>query len=120
MSIVQGLGPLYSAGPRGAIGAYRAWHASGLTFDEWLELYPFAGIYQKRRYGDKRMHVRMRFAWPPNPQTPAQQARRGVFADGVTHWQGLTSGEKAEYNLRAKRLRMSGFNLHQREWLATH
>lgn len=54
-----------------------------------------------------------------NPQTPEQQAWRGVFAEAVATWQGLPWTFKEIYNLFANRnhLRMSGYNLFIRHYV---
>lgn len=78
------------------------------------------GIYRRRRFNGKYFPERARFYRPTNPRSFAQQSRREVFASGVVLWQALTDFEKASYNLRARRLHMSGFNLHQREYLQAY
>lgn len=84
------------------------------------EFNEFAGIYQYRNSFRQRKHIKMMFMWPTNPQTVPQQAWRTVFADGAVNWQSLTAPEKVEYNKRAKSLHMTGYHLHQREWLQSH
>ena len=46
-----------------------------------------------------------------NPQTPAQTARRVIFADAVTAWGLLSQAEKDVYNRRARPRKYSGWNL---------
>lgn len=66
--------------------------------------------------------------YPSNPRTPAQQAWRGVFRDGVAKWHGLTNAEKSVYNEKAKRRKttkygffqprgIEGFNLFMSDYL---
>lgn len=50
------------------------------------------------------------------PITPAVLAARAVFAQGVHAWQALTILEREPYNERAKKLRLSGYNLWMHEW----
>jgi len=52
---------------------------------------------------------------PSNPQTPAQQHRRGIFAGAVTRWQTLSSEQKKEWNKQARGRPLSGFNLFMKE-----
>lgn len=52
-----------------------------------------------------------------NPQTPEQQAHRDKMRIAVLHWQGLESWEKRVWNFRARKLKMSGYNLHNRGFL---
>jgi len=75
------------------------------------------GIYQRQLSGGKKQVFKRNFHSPTNPQTPAQQARRSVFASGVVAWQSLTSEQKSVYNKKAKKFRFEGFNLFMREWL---
>ena len=89
---------------------------------------PLRGIYQGRLTGynqmgrspwrpRKRYFVVMRDYAPTNPRTVEQQARREAFADGASEWAGLTTEEKAEYNMRAKGRALSGYNLFMSEYL---
>jgi len=80
----------------------------------------FSGIYQYRNSAKQRYHVKTLMYWPRNPRTEPQQAWRAVFSVGAVNWAGLTSEQKASYNERAKPLHMTGYHLHQREWLASH
>jgi hypothetical protein len=57
---------------------------------------------------------------PSNPQTIPQQAKRGIFAHAILHWQLLDESEKDEYRRRARQLKMSGYNLHNKEYLNSH
>lgn len=49
---------------------------------------------------------------PKNPRTECQQAVRGTFADAVNSWRRLLPEEKAEYNKKARKKRMRGYNLY--------
>lgn len=66
-----------------------------------------------------------------NPQTPAQQANRGKFADAVAAWHDLSEAEKSEYNEKGKLRKtcrkkwplprgMSGINLFVSEYRGIH
>jgi hypothetical protein len=48
---------------------------------------------------------------PRNPDTPAQRKRRALFADAVRAWQTIPEIQKDLWNLKARRLVMSGYNL---------
>lgn len=80
----------------------------------------YSGIYQLHNVHGERKFIKAKFYWPTNPRTDTQQAWRGVFSDGAVAWAGLTSDEKLLYNNRAKRYRMTGYHLFQREWLSSH
>lgn len=51
---------------------------------------------------------------PGNPQTPEQQANRTKMRGAVAHWRALSQEEREAYDKEASRrkLKMSGFNLH--------
>lgn len=80
----------------------------------------YAGIYQYCNAWEQRYHVKTLMHWPKNPQTGPQQAWRAVFTAGAVDWGSLTSDEKLAYNKRAKPYHMTGYHLHQREWLGSH
>lgn len=54
-----------------------------------------------------RMHV-----IPKNPRTECQQAVRRTFSEAVHSWRQLTKDEKNEYNRKARKKRMRGYNLY--------
>ena len=78
------------------------------------------GIYQRKKTKKGKQTSRMIHYWPTNPQTVPQQNWRGVFAAGKAAWDDLTETQKKAYNDRAYAYKFSGYNLFQREWLATH
>ncbi len=55
------------------------------------------------------------FFIPVQPGTDGQKKRWMWFKIGVARWQGLTQPEKDALDVRAYRLRFSGFNLYMRE-----
>lgn len=92
---------------------------------------PMAGIYMRRKIGYNQytgppdsetgeIIVKMRSYRPTNPQTVPQQTWRTVFANGMAAWQGLTDGQKHEYNVRGSRIGRSGVNLFMRKYLQSH
>lgn len=111
---------LFSIRPTGAFGGYKKWLRGDWTYADALARTTMAGIYKLNRYGTKKVYVQMPFYCPTNPRTAPQQARRIVFRNGVVDWHALTDDERWMYNKRARSLGISGFNLHQREWLAAH
>ncbi len=54
---------------------------------------------------------------PVQPGTGAQLTWWNIFKQGVLNWQAFTQGQKDIYNARAKRYRMSGFNLYMHDYL---
>jgi len=63
---------------------------------------------------------RMRYYRPTNPQTIPQQAWRGVFASGKAQYDLLTTGQRALLSKEAHKRHMTGYNLFQSRWLASH
>jgi hypothetical protein len=57
---------------------------------------------------------------PGNPKTEKQKAWRKIMKDAVAHWLLLCPPEQTEWRRKAKKMKMSGYNLHNREWLRTH
>lgn len=78
------------------------------------------GIYQKKYYYGEPYISKMKFYRPTNPRTLLQQSWRSIFTAGSVHWSSFTTNDKKSYNMRAKAYYMTGFNLHQREWLSSH
>lgn len=56
---------------------------------------------------------------PTNPQTDKQQEWRNRMTIAVAHWHRITPEARANWNRKAKekRLKMSGFNLHNQQLL---
>jgi len=51
------------------------------------------------------------YAKPSNPRTKKQVERRKLFAEAVEEWRALPPEKRREYNRRAEKRRMNGFNL---------
>jgi len=121
-------GPLYSLSARGWLGKllYRrrgvvrnpypiALLPRGLKISLY---YNYKGwCYQRRRTWHGIVWSAMKAYTPTNPNSPAQQARRLLFAQAVAAWQALTSAEQDEYNKRRYPPRIPGYNRFLREYL---
>ncbi len=77
-----------------------------------------AVVYQRVKPGlgnvasDPSMTLQVRRHVPTNTSnTPAQQARRARFANAVAAWHALDTATKQDYNQRANRQRVTGYNL---------
>jgi len=88
----------------------------------------YGGVYQRKVYGkgvtlmpSKRGNrwatSLMKYYRPTNPRTVVQQSWRGIFANAITAWQGLTAVEKDLYSKKARSRGMSGYNLFISHWL---
>lgn len=106
--------------PRKRFGFSHSFGTAFFGYTRFGDFNEYAGIYTYRNNWKQRKHIAMQFYWPTNPQTVPQQAWRAVFANGAVAWQSLTSDQKAEYNKRAKQKHMTGYHLHQREYLSSH
>ena len=60
-------------------------------------------------YGREYMRVYVR---PKNPDTEKQKTVRKTFGDAVRSWQNISPIEQQQYNKKARRLCMSGYNLY--------
>ena len=105
---------------RGALGApngfgdvYFGWS----DFGDWFEQ---AGFYQRRPSKNGQVIVKMSHYWPQNNQHEAQQAWRGVFADGVTAWKALTTEEKLAWKKKKWPRNMLGFHRFMHYYLKAH
>ncbi len=67
-------------------------------------------------YRNGRKYSRAFFI-PVQPGTAKQMAWWMLFKVGVIRWQALSQPDKDALDVRAKRLKFSGFNLYIREWL---
>lgn len=118
MAIVNAFEAALSIDARGALGPYRRWKAGEITWAQAQAEMPYAGIYIQRRTAEGIKLSRTKYYKPSNPRTVAQQSWRNLLKAGAVLWSLLTPEGKATYNERAKRLRMTGYNLFIREWLA--
>jgi len=78
------------------------------------------GIYQTRHTKKGQVTLKLPFYTPTNPQTEIQQANRTKFADAVAGWMALTPEEKLSYTVRAKKIKLFGWNLFIREYFQSH
>lgn len=57
---------------------------------------------------------------PHDPRTPAQLANRVRIAAATSAWRQMSDEQRGEFRERAKKLYMTGFNLHIREFTRSH
>ena len=62
-------------------------------------------------YHYRRTQYARRYVIPSNPDTAAQRDRRELFASAVELWQKLPCYKKDQWNTKACRSRISGYNL---------
>ena len=69
------------------------------------------GIYQIRHTKKGRRVVRSNFYYPTQTYEPAAVAAREKFATAITNWQISSDEVKNYWRWKAKKLKMTGFNL---------
>ena len=131
MAIVQGVEKVYSIASSGQFGRAREFGCSMngqvvfgdepikvlIGHDREIEL---TGIYQKRHKKGRTIFARLKYYFPKNPRTEAQQENRDVLRQAVVAWQGLTSEQKLVYNNRARGKARSGYNIFTKEYILSH
>lgn len=75
------------------------------------------GIYRRDGRWRTQRTIRCRHYKATNPQTPAQQARRTKFANGVQAWHALPQHEKDSYNARGAKMQRTGFLVFMSQYL---
>lgn len=125
------MGPMYSITAQGGFGLYRVGvskkagfpYPIGIRPKIYLGMYyhPYGWYYQRRRTWHGIIWAAHKYPGPPpNPQTPLQQGYRGIFADGVSTWQGMDSDTKDYYNKLKYPRKMTGFNRFLHYYLREH
>lgn len=117
MAIVKGIGKALVLGASGDIGIPNGCGFAQCGWTRCGEWFPPGGVYKRDGRWKTQRIIKTTHYWPSNPQTVPQQAGRAKFSAGVVHWQSLSDAQKKPYNFRASKIGMSGFNLHQREWM---
>jgi hypothetical protein len=120
MTIVYGVEKCCSILPQGRVGTIKGERPDRQNYPKALARNKWAGIYQRKVTKKGKKISKMPFYIPPNPQTKKQQAWRAIFKGGKIAWDSLTLEQKNSYNKRAIKLKFSGYNLHQREYLHSH
>jgi len=73
------------------------------------------GIYQRYHVKGKVKSRKLKFYSPYNPQSLAQQEQRARYKAGFEAWRLLTIEQKSVFNIRAKKYKISGYNLFMKE-----
>lgn len=84
------------------------------------EFNPYAGIYRHTQYYNNRVWQKIAFMWPSNPRTVPQQARRAVFADGITAWHGLSPEDVLYWQKQGKKKRLPAYHAFISNYLYTN
>lgn len=117
MTIVEGVDKIISHRVTKKIGYSQGFGSCHFGYTLFGHSDDFSGIYHRYNQYGKTHFRKMAFYWPRNPRTVPQQARRTLFAAGVSTWQTLTGDQKDAYNKLARPRSMSGFNFFMREYL---
>lgn len=100
--------------PRSLLGCFC------IGIDILADIIVLSGIYRTDNVSGYTRYYREPYYITKNPRYAPQQAWRGIFADAIAGWQGLTPPEKEVYNQRAKYKKFSGYNLFIKEYLSSH
>ena len=84
-----------------------------------LDPHEFLGVYRSSNFQTGNTRQKLPFYRPTNPNTAAQQANRSRFADAADSWNALSDSQKESYNVRARPLSITGYNLFLKETLNT-
>lgn len=71
---------------------------------------PLMCIYQRRMGTNGKITIKEKYYKPSNPQSPAQTARRNLFASGLVAWRGLSDAEKENYKIYGAPFRLPGWH----------
>ena len=93
-----------------------------------LEQYPLNSIQVRGKHKDLTYQVvgktgtqyARNYTQGKNPRTPPQQANRGKMGPANDAWHALTPAQKAVWDMKAKKLPMTGYNLFISNYLLTH
>jgi hypothetical protein len=77
----------------------------------------FGGIYAKHYIWGKPVYLKRHFHWPKYARNEAQDISRTKFAEAVSLWHTLTTEQKNEYRILAKKRRITGFNFFISQYL---
>jgi hypothetical protein len=116
---------------RGRLGFGRGYGFNAFGYSRYGSFNNVSGIYSRKLIasGDDWQNAKkagrwaisaMRFYRPTNPQTEKQQTWRGFFTEGKVQYDLLTTGQRALLSKEARKRRMTGYNLFQSRWLASH
>lgn len=78
------------------------------------------GIYQTQYRGGKPFIRLLHYFVPQNPRTETQQNNRQKYSDSIIAWRNLTNEQKQVYNKNAVGMKMTGYNLFQKEYMLSH
>lgn len=102
---------------RGAFGSTKGFKAGVQNYNDILAMNKYAGTYQIRRYGKKRVHIVEKLYKPYNPRTETQQAWRARFQNAVIAYKLLSPDDLLKYKRWGATYKMSGYNKFISEYL---
>jgi hypothetical protein len=80
----------------------------------------YSGTIGKSKTAVKRNGSNFERLWvmPYDPKTPKQMRMRKMFANAHDAWIALPQEKRNEYNERARNMKMTGYNLFVKEYVA--
>ena len=82
-----------------------------LGFSFFGDCNPYSGIYAKRKGKKRQLMIRERFYYPTQLHNESNDAARLKFGNAVREWQNMNEADKSPFRSRARKLKMTGFNL---------
>lgn len=113
----EGMKKLLSLDARGTFGRGGGFGRVALGYNFFGFYSEYSGIYQKKYYYGVPYISKMKFYRPTNPQTPAQQNWRAIFAYGWILWRDLTDEEREYYRIQGKKMHMGPANAFMKVYL---
>lgn len=116
--IVKGLDKMLSLDVRGKIGWTGGFGRISFGYNRFGFHSEYFGIYSKKLTLKGKQLSRMKYYRPTNSQMLAQQNWRAVHAYATSIWQSFDPETKEPYKIKAKRLKMEGYNLFLKNFLS--
>lgn len=88
---------------RGKLGQSNGYGFAVCGASRWGNSMHAGGIYKKYSRNGEVRYMKVRTYAPTNPNSPAQNVNRTIFASAVAAWADLTDAEKKAYNARANK-----------------
>ncbi len=88
-----------------------------MTLDDGVNIDTIGKLGSRVYYVSQGVKVSRSYFIPVQPGTPAQLAWWQIFRNGVVQWHALSPAQEKDWNVRAKRWKMSGFNFFMSKYL---
>lgn len=117
MTKVFGLDRALTHHVRGKIGRSCGFGRTRFAYNRMGFYSPYVGVYSTYPTKNGRMTRLKKYHRPPLFNTVPAIMTRIHFAQAVGHWRMLTEQERQNYNKKAKRYKLTGYNLYISRYL---